>query len=541
MLLYNGLIYDGKNFHDSLVTEGRRIKYVGDAETAARINGSNDLGTVDSVDLKGRLVLPGFIDSHAHGGSFTAMGIGKIDLSKGESVEEYKKIIKEFIETHPDRESYSGFGWQTPLFGEEGPTKELLDNICSDRPILIRSGEGHALWANSAAIRKAGITAGTPDPKGGVIGKNSDGSIRGTFKDEAQGLIESVIPEDSVEIYKEAIMEYQRKMVKYGYTSTTEMMMKKGSNLHKAYRELAREGKLLIKTQLTYLISPGTVEEDLESVRDREEYVSHKIIDGRCAKIFIDGVVESATAWLKDEYSNDPGYYGEPLWEDERLFDTCIELDQMGYDIHFHVIGDRAVAQMTDAVEAVIKANGPRDRRPVAAHVQLADPIDIERMGAAGISVSANPYWFFKDEVYSALNEYPLLGARADHQYPMRSLIDAGIVVSAGSDYSITPEPYPLMAIRLGMERTMETGPDKNQDMVLNPGEKVGLEDMVKSVTVNGAYTIHAEGLTGSLTAGKLADMVVLDKNIFNESPDDYEEIKVCYTISEGEIVYREA
>ena len=190
----------------------------------------------------------------------------------------------------------------------------------------------------------------------------------------------------------------------------------------------------------------------------------------------------------------------------------------MGYDLHFHVIGDRAVAQMIDAVEKVIEANGEKDRRPVAAHVQLMNKNDISRMKKAGISVSANPYWFFKDEVYSVLNEFPMLGSRADEQFPMKSLIDAGICVSAGSDYSVTADPNPLLAMWVGMERSMEEVPQEHPASILNPKEKVSFDEMLRCVTVNGAYTMNIEEYTGTLDVGKFADIAVLDKDIFDSS-----------------------
>lgn len=535
LALVNGKFYNEKqNFEAMLIVDGK-IKQTGSTEEIISKIADDD----KVVDLKGKLALPGFIDSHAHGGSFTAMAMEKIDLSEYNTIEEYISAITTFINENPDKGCYSGTGWQSPLFGDHGPTKELLDEICSSKPILIRAAEGHTFWANSKAIELAGITGDVKDPKGGIVERNKDGSIRGTFKDEAQGLIEDVIPDDSVELYKKAIMEYQNLMIPYGYTGVTEMMMKKNSNLHKAFIELAENGELLIKTQLTYLATPEDSEAYIEELKDRRPIISNKLIDGYYAKIFIDGVVESATAWLEEEYSNQPGYYGEPIWEDEKLFETCIDLDRMGYDLHFHVIGDRAVAQMIDAVEKVIEANGEKDRRPVAAHVQLMNKNDISRMKKAGISVSANPYWFFKDEVYSVLNEFPMLGSRADEQFPMKSLIDAGICVSAGSDYSVTADPNPLLAMWVGMERSMEEVPQEHPASILNPKEKVSFDEMLRCVTVNGAYTMNIEEYTGTLDVGKFADIAVLDKDIFDSSIKRCTDAKVIMTISEGDIVYQ--
>lgn len=539
MILYNGIVYSEGNLNSALVIEKNKIVYIGDDAEALRY--AENKSDEECIDLRGRLVLPGFIDSHAHGGYFTAMKTKKIDLSNSRSADEYLGIIKKFIDENPEIDFYKGVGWQSPVFGEEGPDKRLLDNICSKKPIVIKATEGHSIWANSKAIELAGVTDKTPDPKGGIIVKNADGSVRGAFLDEAQNFIEKIMPDDSIEVYKEAILEYQSLMASYGYTATSEMMMVKNSNLYKAYQELAEEKKLLIKTLLSHWILPSDQEAILESLKDNRKVFENKIIDGYYAKIFVDGVVESATAWLKEPYSNADGYYGEALWDDKKLFDTCLALDKLGYDLHFHVIGDKAVSQMLDALEMIRKLNGEKTRRPVAAHVQLLDKADLVRMKDMNVSVSANPYWFYRDKEYTDKNELPKLGERIKHQYPMKTLIDAGLIVSTGSDFAITPEPDPIQAIKFGMERVAKGAAIDDMETVLNPQERVSLDTMLKSVTINGAYTMNIDEYTGSLKKGKMADLVVLDKNLFNLSTLAYQDISVDMTISEGQIIYEKA
>lgn len=540
MILYNGLIYSNNGMHTAIVIQDDKIIYIGNDSEAFKYQESSDnVSNEKCIDLNGRLVLPGFIDSHAHGGNFLAMAKDKIDLTGVGTVDEYRHIVRNFIDENHNKDFYKGIGWQSPVFDKKGPAKELLDEICSDKPIVIKSFEGHSLWVNSKAIEIAGVTESTANPKGGVISKNNDGTLRGTFFDEAQKLIDVITPDDAVDVYKDAILEYQQMMVPYGYTGSTEMMMRKGSNLHKAYQELALEGKLLIKTLLTHLVTPEDSAHVNELMKDNNKSIGNKIIDGTYAKIFIDGVVEGATAWLKQPYNNTPDFYGEPLWEDEALFKVCENLDKLGYDIHFHVIGDRAVEQMINAIEHVIRVNGDKKRRPVAAHVQLMDKDDISRMKAAGISVSANPYWFFKDETYTQLNEIPMLGERADQQFPMKSLVNQGIVVSTGSDFSITENPNPLLAIKFGMQRVAWDADAGDTASLLNESECVDFDTMLKSVTLNGAYTINMEECTGSLEVGKLADMVVLNRNIFELPAVELANVNVDMTISEGEIVYQ--
>jgi len=533
LVLFNGKVYCSGRFDEAVVIDDQKIQYTGTNDGAFAAAGEE----ADRIDLGGRLVVPGFIDSHAHGGLMTASFKGKINLFEGDTVEEYLDIIRRYVAEHPDHKVYKGAGWSSPLFGEVGPAKELLDEICSDRPIVLKGAEGHSLWANSRAIELAGVDEHTPNPMGGVIERNPDGSIHGTFKDEAQSIIDAAVEDDPVALYKETILDYQDAMAALGYTAVAELMVKRGSNIHKAAIELAEEGKLKMKYLQEFTVSPLTVDEDLRLLRDRRPGVRNKYIRDQYAKIFIDGVLESQTAWLKQPYSNRPDFCGEPLWTDEKLFETCAEIDRMGYDIHFHVIGDRAVAQMIDAMEYVAKANGPRDRRPVAAHIQIMDPADILRMKEAGFVFDANPYWFFKDEIYSKLNEYPMLGERADHQYPMKSIMDAGIVVGVGSDYPITEVPSPLYCMKTGVQRVAYEAEADDEASLLNPDERVSFDEMFKCVTINSAYAMRIENITGSIEVGKDADLVVLDRNIFGDS--HFYEAQVDMTISEGDIIYR--
>lgn len=536
LIMLNGKVYSNDTFYEAIVTDGKVIKYIGDSKTAKSYADK----TAKIIDLQGRLVMPGFIDSHAHGASFTAQTVDKIDLRKGTTKEEYISTIREFIDANPQIDFYTGAGWLSPVFGEVGPEKELLDEICNTKPIIIRSAEGHSLWLNSKAIEMAGVTEATVCPEGGKIEKYPDGSIRGTFKEEAETLVAHIMPEDTVEVFKKAILEYQNEMLQYGYTASAELMISKDDNMHKAYMELADEDKMIIKTSLAFLVEPT---DDMEEIKARigqaQPELRNKLSHGYYIKIFADGVVEGKTAWLKQPYADEETYCGESRWKSESLFNACKIAEECGYDIHFHVIGDAAVEQITSAIEYVISECGQRsDRRPVAAHVQLADPHDVDRMAAAGISVSANPYWFVVDDEYTKAVEIPLLGERAKKQYPMKSLFDKGIVVSTGSDFSITPEPNPLAAVYLGIRRCLP-GQDYNDPKnVLDIEERADFRDMINSITINGAYTLKMDDVTGSLEVGKLADMAVLDKDIFSIPLDEILEVQVDMTISEGKIVY---
>lgn len=536
-LLKNGKIYCGNNcFCENVVIDEGRIIFTGSNEDIKALYADKAFSEI--IDLEGRTVLPGFADSHAHGTWDKSDYDDKFDLSESESIEEYKSIIREYVEKHPEKDFYKGTGWASPLFGEDGPDKSILDEICPDKPVAIQAREGHAIWANSRLIEMAGIKDDTPEPRGGNLFRNADGSARGCFADEAQELLNPYIPDYSIEYYKSAIINYQKLFAGYGVSMCGDMMIKKGSNTHKAYEQLADEDRLLQKTVLHYHISPMTYRDEIAALGPAEKHNKGRLFTDSFVKFFTDGALENHTAVLLEDYSNEPGFRGELLWNDDDLTDAFIQVDRLGYDIHIHCIGDGAIKQAVDSFEAMCLANGDRDRKFVIAHVQLATEREMDRMAKDGIMVSANPYWFFRDAIYTEENEIPSLGKRVDLQYPMKSLMDRGIIVSGGTDHPISYIPDPVIAIKTGMQRVFYDCKGNDQETMLGPDERVSFEQMLECMTINGAITLGIENIAGSLESGKAADLAVLNKDIFITDPDDFGDIRIDLLICDGEVIY---
>lgn len=535
LALYNGKFYINYDFEEALLIDGRKIKAIGkNSEILAMLSDSDE-----KINLEGRLAMPGFIDSHAHGPLSLGYTAGKIDLNAGESEEEYLDVIKKYIAEHPDAEIYSGMGWINPSFEGQCPDKKSLDAICSTKPIVLYSGDGHSAWANTKAMEIAGVTPDTPSPEGGLIEKNPDGSLKGCFRDQARFFVLDLIPETSVEDFKLSIVEYQKMMVKYGCTAVFDPMVDINSNLHRAYREMAEEDALLIKVGMAYTSNPEDPMSLIPDYKSIGKSNNNKLYEGRFVKIFVDGVVEGGTAYLKDEYCDKPGYYGEPLWKQETLNEFCTAVDEAGYDLHYHIIGDAAADQMLTSMEYVNKENGSRRRNTVAAHMQIVDAADYDRLKKLDIRISSNPYWFVKGPGYFEDIEIPGLGQRAYNEYPMKAFYDKGLVVSAASDYAVTPVPYAPLGIQTAMLRTMYGETGENPEDVLWPEERITLEQGIDAFTVNGAITMGISDITGKLEPGKLADIVVLNENLFEIEPKDFMNTTVHMTISEGTIVYR--
>ncbi|QOX63049.1 amidohydrolase [Anoxybacterium hadale] len=510
----------------SVGTEEDIQKYIGD--------------DTEVIRLESGMAMPAFFDAHAHGHEGGVGMLFEVALYEDTSMEEYTKSIRAFIDQNPDVEFLTGGGWVNGYCPPGGPTKEVLDEISSDIPIVINSGDHHSVWANSKAMELAGITADTADVPGGVIERNpATGEPSGTFRENAIALFESSIPDYTVEQYKEGILAYQQEVLTYGITAYYEPMVNLGGsgNLLKAYNELDQEKALKIRVYGGYQILP-----DLNPMAEVEQCAALKEeakggdfeITG--IKVLVDGVVEGKTAYLLEDYTSDPGFKGEPLWEQEPLNQAFAKADKLGLQIHTHAIGDAAVKMTIDAYAYAAEKNGSRENRHAITHLQVVDPADIKRMADLKIVAVTNPYWFCKEPGYFYELEMPYLGeARANAEYPMKSFFDEGVVVSAASDYPVTIPSIPLADIQTGITRCDRMG---DPATLQNPEQRVTLVQMLRANTINAAYQNFAEDQLGSVEAGKKADLIILDKNLFDTDPFKISDVTVLKTIMGGNTVF---
>jgi predicted amidohydrolase YtcJ len=277
-------------------------------------------------------------------------------------------------------------------------------------------------------------------------------------------------------------------------------------------------------------------EEQIELLLRERSRNSHPKFQTNTAKIFVDGVVEGGTAYLLEPYQHLPDFYGELIWDPHQLKEICAALDKERIQIHIHVIGDAAARIALDALEYAQQMNGKRDARHLVTHLQLVTPEDILRFEELGLIGVPNPYWFKLDDYYWSL-ALPYLGKeRADHEYPMQSFLQAGVLMASASDYPVTIPFDPLIGIESGITRS-EIGVSTVE--ILWPEEKVNLEEMIASFTINGAYANFLEDEIGSLEVGKRADFIVLDRNLFQIPPNDIAKTKVLKTFIDGKEVFR--
>ncbi len=536
LVLRNGFIYtvDGRRtVAEALAIKDGKFIYVGGNARAGEFIGKE----TDVIDLGKRMVLPGFIDSHCHPAYGAAHELFDVMFTGLDSIEEYQQALRDFAARHPDAKFIKGRGWKSTLFGKTGPDKKIIDEIVPGIPVAFDDEGGHAAWVNSLTLKLAGITRETWNPPGGVIERDPlTGEPSGTLREGAAHLVSGLFPDYSVEQLMQAVEAYQRMAASFGITTTHDAAVDVGGNDLNAYRNLEKEGRLAMRFRASLFVDPQKGLEQVGQLAAEREKNSGPLFRVNGAKVYIDGVVEGSTAYLKEPFQHLPGFRGEPRWETEKLNDMCAELDRNGFQIHVHSIGDAATAMTLDAFAHALKKNGRRDSRNLVTHIQLVDPQDIPRFKELGVVAVPQPYWFMKDDYYYDL-QVPYLGRkRADAEYPMAGFFRAGVVVASSSDYAVTIPCDPLRAIQIGITRSRPGVSDPKE--ILWPEERATLEQMIASFTINGAVANFLENTTGSIEAGKAADLIVLDRNLFAIPAGEISKAKVILTLFGGKKVF---
>ncbi|WP_297206935.1 amidohydrolase family protein [uncultured Brachyspira sp.] len=515
-------------------------KYVGDEEGVKEFIGDN----TEVINLESGMAMPSFFEAHAHA---ELGGIGKlyqVELYDGKSMKDYEEIVSNFVAEHEGLKILRGSGWGNGYTPKNGPTKDVLDRISTEIPIVLTSQDYHSIWVNSKAMEIAGVDANTPDVEGGVIERDPvTKEPTGTFREKAQDLILTKLPDYSIEEYKNGILAYQDEALSYGVTSIFNPLLNMntdGKNLFSALNELDKSGDL----KLTYFSGYQVLAENdpisnLNVIADLKKQANGNKFKLTTVKLFADGVVEGKTAYLLDDYASDPGFRSVGLWEQDAMNEVCLKAEELGLQIHIHSIGDAAARLSVNALEHVQKNTGATNKRHAITHLQVVNKDDIKRMGELNIVAVANPYWFFKEDGYYYELELPYLGEeRASKEYPMKDLFDAGCVVSLASDYPVTVPPRPLDGIQIGATRMNLEG---EADSLLGADQIVSVEQMMDCATINGAYQNFAEDTLGSIKVGKKADFIILDKNILEIAPTDITKTKVLKTYIDGKLVYQAA
>jgi predicted amidohydrolase YtcJ len=491
------------------------------------------------IDLRGRTVTPGFQDAHVHpvhGGVYLL----RCDLHEVMDADGYAKIITDYARANPDVPWIRGGGWYMAAFPGGAPQRELLDRLVPDRPAILASRDGHSAWVNSRALELASITADTADPVDGRIERDADGAPSGTLHEGAIDLVEQFVPDDTPADLEAALRLGQAHLHQLGITAWQDAIVRPEAE-EQAYVALASRGELTGRVVGALWWERQRGGDQIDEFVERRRATSIGRYQATSVKLMMDGVLENFTGAMLEPYLDGRGGTTANrglLQIDPAGLSTWVpRLDALGFQPHFHAIGDRAVRASLDAVEAARRANGPSDTRPHIAHIQVIHPDDIVRFRELDVAANAQPFWAAHEDQMDVLT-IPFIGDRWRWQYPFRSLRAAGAVVAMGSDWSVTTA-NPLAEIEVAVERRYRE-PAVDRDVFL-PDERIELMDALAAFTSGSAYVNHLERETGTLEVGKLADLAILDRDLFDRAAGEIGEAQVVGTFVEGVAVFEDA
>ncbi|GAA1522805.1 hypothetical protein BJ978_000529 [Agromyces terreus] len=495
------------------------------------------------VDLAGRMLVPGFQDAHVHP-VWGGLDLMRCNLAELETRDEYLAAIKAYADANPDTEWVLGGGWSMSAFPGGTPTAADLDSVVPDRPAFLPNRDGHGAWVNSAALRLAGIDAGTPDPSDGRIERDASGEASGTLHEGAMGLVNRLLPRTTDEELMQALLLGQEYLHSFGITAWQDAIVGSygdAGDPGPAYVAAADAGKLTgrVVGAIWWDRLRGLEQID-DLVAKRDAYRGGRFA-ATSIKIMQDGVAENFTASMLEPYCDGHGHFtdnsGISFVDPAVLNPAAARLDELGFQLHFHAIGDRAVRECLDAVEHAIGANGRNDHRHHIAHIQVVHPDDIARFRELGVVANMQSLWAALEPQMVELT-LPFLGSPRDAwQYPFGDLMRSGAVLAAGSDWSVST-PNPMAAIHVAVNRVSAPGYEEGEFDVFLPEQAIDLATSLTAYTAGSAYVNHLDDVTGTVEVGKHADLVVLDRDPFAGPASAIGETRVLQTWVEGECVY---
>jgi predicted amidohydrolase YtcJ len=531
-----------RSWAEAVAVADGRIAAVGTDEQVSELIGPH----TEVVDLAGRMLLPGFIDSHVHtsGGGLERI---RCDLSGEHSLDGYLAVVRGYADSHPAVAWITGGGWSMDVFPGGVPSKDDLDRVAPGRPVFLSNRDHHAAWVNSRALALAGIDASTPDPVDGRIERDARGEPSGTLQEGAMGLVERVVPGPELDEQVAGICEGQRYLHALGITGWQEAIVGDYAvvpDCFDAYVEAERRGLLTARVVGALWWQRGTGIGQLDGLVERRERAGRGRFQATSVKIMQDGVCENFTASMLRPYLDGHGHQtaggGASFFDPEELKAAVTAIDARGFQVHFHAIGDRAVREVLDAVEAALVANGPSLGRHHIAHLQVIHPDDLPRFRELSVMANCQPLWACYEPQMTELT-LPFIGPeRAGWQYPFGSLSRSGAQLCFGSDWPVS-SPNPLWEIHTAVNRTVPLGypyADAGGDEPFLPAERIDLATALAAFTIGSAYVNHAERETGSIEAGKRADLVLLDRNLFGHPADEIALAQVDLTIVDGAVVH---
>jgi predicted amidohydrolase YtcJ len=516
------------------VTDGR-ISAVGTPGELRELAGP----ATEILSLPGRLVVPGFQDAHIHP-AFGGRNLLRVHLDHVATVEGYLETIGAYAAANPGEPWITGGGWAMYLFPGGSPHKEELDRIVADRPVFLMNRDVHGAWVNSRALEIAGITKDTPDPWDGRIERDpATGEPTGTLHEGAAYTFrDRFVPRTGRAEWRRALLLAQDHLHALGITGWQDAWVT--PDLLEAYGALDEAGDLTMRVTASLWWDRHRGLEQVDELVERGRVATNGHVRATTVKIMTDGVVENCSCSLLAPY-DDPGTYpaghrGLGYVGGDQLRDAVVALDAQGVQVHMHAIGDQACRDALDAVEAARVANGPSDLRHHVAHLQIVHPDDVPRFGALGVVANIQPLWACNDPQMGELT-LPRLGEeRMGWQYPFGDLARTGAMLAAGSDWPVST-PNPLLEMEVAVTRV---DPGERDAEPFLPDQCLSLAQAFDAFTLGSAFVNHDERASGSIEAGKRADLAVLDRDVFAPDAGPLGDAHVVMTMAAGRVVFEE-
>ena len=522
---------------EALAVKGNEIVYVGDEADAMALVGP---GT-RVVDLDGRLLMPGFVEGHIHPflGAFLSSGVDLQVPTKADALAAIERYAKE----NPNG-PVRGFGWRVDMFGPEGPTRADLDRILPDRPAFFFAIDGHSLWANGKALEIAGVARDTPDPIPGFsyYQRDQNGDPTGYILevDAVLGIVNAVEP-ISTDTMEQLLEAWLPKASAAGITSVFDAGVPPvGSDqgaLIARYADIEKRGALPFRVVASYSVKSAPVDDAVQKLTDIRNRVHTDLVSVDVVKIIGDGSQEGYTGWLLEPYADKPDSIGASPFTEEQWHQLVAQVDAAGFDVHIHACGERAARVGLDSIERAIAANPPRDRRHTVAHLVYVEDPDSSRFAKLGVIAQFSANWMSgdPDTLQNLAARYG--SPRKDLLYRTQEVLRSGGRISMGTDWPAAGyfSTYkPLDSIQIGVTRQLIGEPDAP---VLAPADqKLSVAEAVHANTLGAAYQLRLDDKVGSLEVGKLADLIVLDRNILDIDPHDIHATKVTMTMMNGQV-----
>jgi predicted amidohydrolase YtcJ len=510
------------------------------------------------IDLRGRALLPGFQDAHVHP-AFAGVTMIGCNLIGAQTLPAALARIDDYARAHPAKEWIAGSGWRMEWFEGGTPDRRALDAVVGHRPAYLVNRDWHGAWASSRALELAGIDSRTPDPPDGRIERERDGGPQGTLHEGAASLVGDLVPDASLDERVAGLLLAQRHLHERGVTAWQDAIV--GDYLGSldplsTYLAAAASGQLTARVEGALWWDRSRGAEQLTDILSRRERGQAGRFRARTVKIMQDGVPENFTAGMLEPYLDPSGCQahggaahggaahggaahgsGLSYVDPEALADYVTRLDAEHFQVHLHAIGDRAIRESLDAIEAAAMANGVTGNRHHIAHLQVVHPDDVARFGALGVTANLQALWAAHEPQMDELT-IPFLGEqRAARQYVFADLLAAGARLACGSDWPVS-SASPLRAIHVAVNRSLQGATGAEAEPFL-PGQRLELAQALAAYTIGSAYVNHLDGETGRIEPGRLADLVMLDRDPFGGPAAEIGSTRVLQTYVQGEAVFR--